>query len=46
MLPYNFNVLLQALPYIFCQFSMIWGYLQEVTTRYCQIYKKVYINIF
>ena len=43
---HNFNVLLHALPYIFSKFSMVWGYLQRVTTRYHQIYKKIYINIF
>ena len=44
--PYhNFNVLLYALPYIFSQFSMVWGYLQNVTPCYHQIYKKIYINI-
>ena len=35
-----------TLLYIFSQFSMVWGYLQRVTTRYHQIYKKIYINIF
>ena len=43
---HNFNMLLHALPYIFSQFSVVWGYLQRVTTRYHQIYKKVYILIF
>ena len=43
---HNFSVLLHVLPYIFCKFSMVWGYLQHVTTRYHQIYKKIYINIF
>ena len=42
---HNFNVLLHALPYIFSQFSMVWGSLQCVTTSYRQIYKK-YILIF
>ena len=42
----NFNVLPHPLPYIFSRFSMVWGYLQRVTTRYRQIYKKIYINIF
>ena len=39
---HNFNVLPHALPYIFSQFSLVWGYLQRVTitstcyhTRYC-----------
>ena len=41
----NFNVLLHSLHYILSQFSMVWGYLQRVTTRYHQIYKK-YILIF
>ena len=45
--PYhNFNVLLHVLPYIFSKFSMVWGYLQRVTTRYYQIFIKMYINIF
>ena len=43
---HNFNLLLHALPYIFSKFSMVWGYWQCVTTRYHQIYKKIYINIF
>ena len=43
---HNFNVLLHALPYIFSKFSMVRGYLQRITTRYHQIYKKVYINTF
>ena len=34
-----------VIPYIFTQFSMLWGYLQRVTKRYCQIYKKISINI-
>ena len=42
---HNFNVLLHALPYIFSQFSMVWGYLQCVITRYRQTFKK-YILIF
>ena len=46
---YNFNVLPHALPhalqYIVSQFSMVWGYLQRVTPRYGQIYKKMHINI-
>ena len=43
---HNFNVLLHVLPYSFSKFSMVWAYLQRVTTRYRQIYKKIYINIF
>ena len=47
---HNFNALPHALPhvlpYIFSKFRMVWGYLQRVTTRYHQIYKKIYINIF
>ena len=43
---HNFNALPHALPYIFSQFSMVWGYLQWVTTRYRQIYKKMYIKTF
>ena len=39
---HNFNVL----PYISSQCSMVWSYLQRVTTRYRQIYKEIYINIF
>ena len=41
-----FNVLLQALLYIFSKFSMVWGYLQRVTTRYRQIFKKNINNFF
>ena len=37
---YNFNMLPHAIPYIFTQFSMVWGYLQGVITRYRQVYKK------
>ena len=37
---YNFKMLLNGLPYIYSQFSIIWGYLQYVTTHYGQIYKK------
>ena len=40
---HNFNVLPHAIPYFF-QFSMVWGYLQRVIKRYCQIYKNIYIN--
>ena len=42
---HNFKMLLHSLQYILSQFSMVWGYLQRVTTRYYQIYKK-YILIF
>ena len=42
----NFNVFPHALPYIFSQFNMVWGYLQRVTKHYRRIYKKVYTNIF
>ena len=38
---HNFNVLLHTLPYIFSKFSIVWGYLQRVTTRYHEIYKKI-----
>ena len=38
-------MLSHALPYIFSKFSMVWGYLQHVTVRHRQIYKK-YILIF
>ena len=45
---HNFISLPYALPHallhIFSWSSMVWGYLQRVTTRYHQIYKK-YINI-
>ena len=34
-----------ALPYLLPRFSMVWGYLQQVTTIYRQIWKNVYINI-
>ena len=43
---HNFNVLLHVSPYIFSKFSMVWGYLQCVTMRYHQIYKKIHIKIF
>ena len=43
---HNLNVLPHALQCIFFQFSMVLRYLQRVTTRYRQIYKKAYINIF
>ena len=43
---HNFSVLLHALPYIFSQFSMVWGYLQCVTTRCHQIYKKYILIAF
>ena len=34
---HNFNVLPHALEYIFFHFSMVWDYLQRVTTHYRQI---------
>ena len=37
---HNFNVLPYVLLYIFSKFNMFGGYLQQVTTRYRQIYKK------
>ena len=37
---HNFSVLPHTLLYIFPQFSMVWCYLQHVTTCYCQIIKK------
>ena len=40
------NALPYTLPYIFSQFSLVWDYLQRTTTRYRQIYKKMYINTF
>ena len=43
---HNFNALPHALPYVFSQLSLVWSYLQRGTTRYCQIYKKIYIKIF
>ena len=39
---HNFNALPHALPYIFSQFSMVWGYLQLVTIKFI----KKYVNIF
>ena len=42
----NFNVLPRASTYIFSQFSILWRYLQHVTTRYRQVYKKLYTNTF
>ena len=43
---HNFNMLRHALPSIFSKFSMVWVYLQRVTTRYHKINKRIYINIF
>ena len=43
---HNFNVLLHTLPYLLSQFNMVWGYLQCVTTRYCQIYKNYRLIVF
>ena len=40
---HNFNVLRDALPYIFSKFSMVWDYLQRVTTRYRKMYEKIHI---
>ena len=40
---HNFNVLPHPIPYIFTQFSMVLGLF---ATRYRQIYKKMYVNIF
>ena len=37
---YNFNLLPHTLTYIFFRCSMVWGYLQCVTTCYRQVYKK------
>ena len=37
---HNFNVLPHAIPYIYTQFSIVWEYLQRVTTRYHEIYEK------
>ena len=42
---HNFNILPHGLPYISSQFSIVWDYLQSVTTLYHQIHKKLYINI-
>ena len=39
-------MLLHVLPYISSQFRMVLGYLQRVSTRYRQIYKKTYTKIF
>ena len=41
----NFNVLVHALPYIFSQCIMVWGYLQHVTARHRQIYN-IYIYVY
>ena len=43
---HNFKALTHALLHIFSQFSMVWGLFATVTTRYRQIHKKMYINIF
>ena len=43
---HNFNALPHTLQYIFSQFSMVWGDLQQVTTRYRQIYKKCTLIFF
>ena len=43
---HNFNVLLDVLQYIYSKFSMVWSYFQHATTRYRELYKKIYINIF
>ena len=37
---HNFNALPRALPYIFFEISLFLGYLQRVTTRYCQFFEK------
>ena len=42
----NFNVLPRASTYIFSQFSILWRYLQHVTTRYRQVYKKTIYQYF
>ena len=39
----NFNVLRDALPYIFSKFSMVLDYVQRVTTRYRKMYEKIHI---
>ena len=39
------DALPHALRYIFSQFSMVYSYLQQVTTRYSQTFKKICINI-
>ena len=41
---HNFNVLLHALPYNFSKFSMVWGYLQRVTTRYHKFIKILFFK--
>ena len=43
---HNFSESSHTLPYIFSQLNIFWGYLQRVITRYRQIYKRKYINIF
>ena len=40
------HVLPYALPYMFSEICLILGYLQRVTTRYRQFFKKNSINIF
>ena len=37
---HNLNVLPHALPYIFSEIFLVWGYLQRVTTRYHQFFLK------
>ena len=41
----NFNGLPHAIPYISTQFSMVLSYLERITMRCHQFYKKIYINI-
>ena len=50
---HNFNVLPHALRYFFSQFSIVWGYFHNITTRHHQIYdiyiymyKYIYIYIY
>ena len=39
---HNFNVLPHILPYIFSQFSMIWGNLQHATVKFIKKYILIY----
>ena len=43
---HDLNALPYALPYIFSEICLILGYLQRVTTRYRQFFKKNSIYIF
>ena len=43
---HNVRMLIPTLPYILSNFSLACDYLQCVTTLYCPIHQKIYINIF